>query len=208
MTLHLIQMKRFALIPIFGIVLYVILFFIATFLYTGGHETAHDAKGFSWVHNYWCDLMAVEKFGRYNEAHLIAKAGHIVITASVLVFFLVFPYLFESINRRLRGVQLFGALAMISILFVFTEWHNTSINLMVFFGLIAGILGLVELWQSKKKKTLLGAIICLSANVVGYLMYATNFFIEFLPAFQKVIIVITFIWIIKVCLSIRRKASI
>lgn len=198
-------MKRFALLPIFGIVIYVILFFIAAFLYTGGHESVPNAKGFSWIHNYWCDLMATKKFGRYNEGHLIAKIGHIVITSSVLIFFLVFPYLFESVNRRLRCVQFFGATAMVSIFFVFTASHNLSINLMVFFGLIAGVLGLIELWKSKKNKTLYGAFICLSANVVAYLMYATDFLIEFLPAFQKVVIVITFIWIIWVCLSIFRK---
>ncbi|MFN7116301.1 MAG: hypothetical protein ACK4TA_05840, partial [Saprospiraceae bacterium] len=55
------------LTPLVGIVLFLVLYIVAAFYYPGGSNADHSAKGFSIVHNYWCDLLAIgAKNGQIN----------------------------------------------------------------------------------------------------------------------------------------------
>lgn len=46
------------LIPIAGILLFMVLYVIATFYYPGGSTLKPTHQGFDWINNYWCDLIA------------------------------------------------------------------------------------------------------------------------------------------------------
>ncbi|HEV7621655.1 MAG TPA: hypothetical protein VGO09_07980, partial [Flavisolibacter sp.] len=43
--------------PVFGSFAFIILYIIATIYYPGGSQANNVSKGFSWVHNYWCNLL-------------------------------------------------------------------------------------------------------------------------------------------------------
>src|SRR3954449_6164304 len=54
------QYKRiylWTLLPLFGIILFLLLYFIATLYYPGGAQFDKTTKGFSWTQNYWCNLL-------------------------------------------------------------------------------------------------------------------------------------------------------
>lgn len=52
------NLRRFlAYTPSIGILIFVGLFFYSSIVYPGGSQANLNAVGFSWAHNYWCNLM-------------------------------------------------------------------------------------------------------------------------------------------------------
>jgi hypothetical protein len=52
-----IEGRTWLLVPAAGSVVFALMYFIATLLYPGGSQADKAAIGFSWLHNYWCNLM-------------------------------------------------------------------------------------------------------------------------------------------------------
>ena len=72
--------RIFVLAPLLGALIFIFLYIAATFLYPGGSDFNPLSKGFSWQHNYWCNLLNEEAInGKYNAARPIAIAGMFVL---------------------------------------------------------------------------------------------------------------------------------
>lgn len=68
------------LAPILGVIIFVILYIIATLLYPGGSQIEKNAIGFSWVNNYWCNLLNESATnGQPNSAKPVAMAGMFIL---------------------------------------------------------------------------------------------------------------------------------
>eukprot|EP01041_Mallomonas_annulata_P035984 gene35984-59008_t len=51
-----------------------------------------NAKGFSWVHNFWCNLLNETAInGEKNSARPIALVAMLVLSASLSLFWIIFP---------------------------------------------------------------------------------------------------------------------
>jgi hypothetical protein len=72
------------LAPLFGSIVFVLLYFAATLLYPGGSQVDIDSKGFSWLHNYWCNLLSVTAINKqHNAARPLAITGMVVLTLTL-----------------------------------------------------------------------------------------------------------------------------
>ena len=103
------------LFPIFGCLLFILIYIISAFLYPGGSETDKSAAGFSLKNNYWCNLLHEKAInGQPNTAKPLAITGMFVLCLALCVFWLVFPKKIFAGNYLRLTIQITGTGAMLS----------------------------------------------------------------------------------------------
>jgi hypothetical protein len=102
------------LIPIYGAILFLFLYFISTLYYPGGSQADKNSFGFSWIHNYWCNLLNDNAInGQSNTAQPIALTAMFILCVTLTLFWVQFP-MFTSLNKAYKlTIQISGSLAML-----------------------------------------------------------------------------------------------
>jgi len=185
------------LTPIFGIVLFVMIYIVATLFYPGGSQVDKTSVGFSWINNCWCNLLNANAInGQPNTAKPVAITGMFVLCLTLTFFWFLFC---KTINipRSLKLViQISGTLAMVIAFFLFTNInHDLITNLASILGLIATIgtyIGLYKVrWFGLLKFGLLNILLVIANNYVYY----TKGLIVYLPVIQKITFAAFLTWI-------------
>ena len=92
------------LLPIAGAILFLFFYYIATLNYPGGSQTYKHSKGFSWLHNYWCNLLNENAInGQPNAGRTYAMAGMLLLYLS-LGWFWYFFALYMQLKKSYRIV--------------------------------------------------------------------------------------------------------
>lgn len=189
--------RRYILfLPVFGSIVFVILYITATFYYPGGSQKDKNTLGFSWIHNYWCNLLNGKAMnGQSNPAQPIAAAAMLFLCFSFLVFWIRLPGQLALNKQTSRTIQFSGTLAMLSALLLFTPiHHDLSINVSVFFGLIATTGTLIGLYRQNYSSLFWMGIINIVLIAVNNVLYYSNDWIRFLPLTQKISFALFIIW--------------
>ncbi len=199
-----IQIKdaRF-LAPLFGILLFILLYFIATLFYPGGSQLNKNSNGFSWGQNYWCNLLNENAInGQPNPASPIAIAAMFILCFSLIIFWYQFP-LNSNMNRGLKLViQVSGLISMLTGMFLFTGLHDIIVNLATLAGVIAvggtivGLrkLGLIWLfWMG---------IFNFFLVILNNILYYNDGLLIYLPVVQKITFLFFLLWISLVNISL------
>ena len=177
--------KRF-LLPLYGISIFLLLYFFAAALYPGGSNADCISEGYSLWNNYWCDLMAdYAKNGHDNPARPVAIIAWVILCLSISLFWIYLPGLFpvKSVNHKI--IQCCGTVAMIAAIFSFTKFHDTVINLAGLFGSVTLILAFIEFKKARRFDLLVSGLFCYFLGLVNYFIYTTHLFISKLPVLQK-----------------------
>jgi hypothetical protein len=184
------------LAPLFGSVLFVILYFIATLYYPGGSQFDKNSRGFSWTQNYWCNLLNEHGInGQYNPARPIAFIALIDICLTLSWFWYLFPLLVEFKKRGRRIIQVSGFASMAIGMFIFTSLHDLIINIASLFGLAALTGTLIGLWKLKWIKLFwMGLFILVLIGLNNRLYYGKNLMI-YLPIVQIFTFLYFLVWI-------------
>lgn len=184
------------IVPLAGIILFICLYIIATKVYPGGSQADKNAKGFSWLDNYWCNLLNEYAMnGEPNTARPVAFAGMCVLCISLVTFWIMFPVYAGFTKRGKLTMQLSGSLAMSIGFFLFTNLHDMIINLAMLCGLIA-IAGTFAGLHKLKWRRLIGfGILNLLLVVVNNILYYGDGLLVYLPVVQKVTFLSFLLWI-------------
>lgn len=185
----------FLLTPLFGIFVFVFLYVVATFYYPGGSNIDKTTAGFDWLHNYWCDLTGqFAKNGKTNSARPIALTAMIILCSSLAVFWFYVPWLFRE-NKFNQIIRFAGITSMTVVVFLFTGFHDTIINIAGTFG-IAALTGVfIGLYKNNLLKLFGYGAFCLGLMLFNYFIYETSFLLSLLPIIQKVTFVLFLLWI-------------
>lgn len=178
--------RRF-LLPLYGIGIFLLLYFLAAVLYPGGSNADSVSEGYSLRNNYWCDLMAdYAKNGHDNPARPVAIIAWVILCLSISLFWIYLPGLFpvKSINHKI--IQGGGTIAMSAAIFSFTKFHDTVINLAGLFGSVTLILAFIEFKKAHRYDLLALGLFCYFLGLINYFIYTTHIFISQLPVLQKV----------------------
>lgn len=133
-------------IPLVGIPCFVLLYIIATLYYPGGSQTDPNAIGFSWLHNYWCNLLNHKAInGQVNPAQSIAITAMVLLCISLAVFWYCFPSCTAAKNGHRQVVRYSGSLAMVAASLLGVLEHDWVTNIASLLGVIAVIGTLVIL---------------------------------------------------------------
>jgi hypothetical protein len=198
------QHNIWLLTPVFGTLVFVIIYIAATLLYPGGSEVDKNATGFDWFNNYWCNLLNQYAInGQQNPARPIAITGLLVLSLSLTAFW--FGFSRYSHRSKVPGliIRLSGTIAMIISLLLFTDMdHDLVTNLASGFGLIATLTVLIVLYKMKWYGLLIFGIFNLLLVASNNYLYYHEELIVYLPFVQKVSFAAFLLWIccITICL--------
>lgn len=194
------------LIPVAGFCLFIILYFISATLYPGGSEVDRHAKGFSWLHNYWCDLLqARAENGEQNMARPMAIIAMSVLCISIALFWFLIPPLFTLPSFFKSLIQYSGIGSMAVLVFLKADFHDIIINIAGISGLIAISGTLAGLYKNHSYTLLTLGSICLFLLFVNNYIYYTKHRIEWLAVIQKISFIFFLVWFSLVAIRLFQK---
>lgn len=193
-------------IPLIGIPCFVLLYIIATLYYPGGSQADPHTVGFSWLHNYWCNLLNNEAInGQVNKAQPIAIAAMVVLCISLAVFWYCFPFCTTAKNGHRQVVRYSGTLAMVAASLLGVLEHDWVTNIASLLGVIA-VIGTLVILKKEGWKFLLGyGLVNVLLVGLNNLFYYNTHLIYYLPIIQKITFASFLLWIWLMVYYARRK---
>lgn len=213
MTKHSEIKNTLTLIPTMGTILFMSLYFVATFFYPGGSQIDKNAVGFSWVNNYWCNLLdEIAINGQKNSAQPIALTAMFILCLALIYFWINFPK-YTSIGKGYKyTIQICGTLAMVIGFFLFTKIdHELITNSASLSGLIAMAVTFIGLHKNKWRTLLNFGLLNTALIVANNILYYHKEWIGYLPLVQKITFVTVLLWICSINIKmyrLQRKVSI
>ena len=175
------------LIPLFGMALFVLCYLIAAGLYPGGSWNNPGQLGFSWRHNYLCDLLDTRAVnGMLNTGRHWARVALGLLSLGLVVLWYRLPALARGPVWFRQLLRYSGLAALGTMVFLRADTHELTVYIAGAFGLIALSLLLVGLWRQGLKSLVLFGGWCLGIFVVNYAIYETGRFLQALPLIQKI----------------------
>ena len=172
-----------------GIFIFILLFTAAASLYPGGSYADKAAKGYSWLNNYWCDLLSEDaKNGLPNTARPVAIAGWFVLCISLSIFWYILPERFLITTTHKKIIRYSGVM-------LFTSFHDEVIYLGGVFGFISLTGIFVALYKSKLYHFFYSGIASAFLIIINYWIVLTGKYIALLPLIQKITFAVILCWI-------------
>jgi hypothetical protein len=184
----------FHLAPFIGFLFFILLYIVAASLYPGGSDVDRSSVGFSWLHNYWCELLAGHaQNGEDNVARPVAIGAMFILCTSIGLFWYFASFLFakKSVGRWATRIIGIGSMLMILLLFVA---HDTAINLSGLLGVIAMILTMIGLYRHRAYILLRLGVFCLVLCVLNNYIYHSGMYMYYLPVIQKFTFLMFLLW--------------
>jgi hypothetical protein len=189
------QHRILLLFPIVGFVAFLFFFYLATNYYPGGSQFDRQSLGYSWEHNYWCNLLYKHALnGKFNDARKFAIIAMLCLNASVACFWFIFPNVAKLKPSIRQLIQISGMISMLIATFITSKFHDVIIFLASVFGSVALIGTLFILIKLKWK--ILAYMGLLNFTLVGlnFLFYFNESLISFLPILQKITFITFLFW--------------
>ncbi len=200
--------KLRARVPTAGICIFIAFYFVAAYFYPGGSFTDKTFKGFSWVNNYWCDLlMEKAKNGENNAARPIAITSWIILCFSISIFLYSLPLSFAISAKWKNLIRYGGITTMLVIVFLFTSLHDEVIQAASLLGFIVCIAILTGLYKSGLYGFFSAGLCCLILMSLNYAIMATGIFAQGLPLIQKITLLSVLVWILLINRNLINPAS-
>ena len=198
--------KQYPYFPIVGLLGFLLFFVIATTLYPGGSVNEIASEGYSYFHNFICDLMSLHlEEGVVNDARPIAIIAHLMLSFGMISFFYILPEIFTVQNRNTRTIRFLGMFTMTVFIFMYTDYHDLVVTITGVLGSIALVPFFLELINYENRGLKVLAYTCFILSILVFLSYETKIGFYFTPILQKITFVFDSIWIIWVCLMVASK---
>ena len=191
-----------------GILLFILIYIIASRYYPGGSDYDRFAKGFDWLHNYWCELLAANaKSGEPNAASPIAIGAFIVLDLVLLLCWLQASFLYRRDQFAGRSIIICGIMSCISLAFMSSPSHDLVINIAGGFGLVALVLTMAGLLKRKYYFSFILGLICVFLFFLNTYIYYTRTWFDSLAVVQKISFA-AFLWWYWIVAGIAKPANI
>lgn len=193
-----------ALLPVCGCIIYVILYVFATRYYPGGSQADKNSIGYSWVNNYWCNLLYEKGInGQPNPAKPIAITAMAILCISISLFWIQFPQYTPLNALGKKTIQVCGTLAMVTGFLLFTDInHDLVINVASMLGLIAMVGTFAGLYRNGWKRLFLFGLTNIVMVILNNVFYHTEGLIVYLPVIQKITFLLFLTWISSISIKI------
>ena len=193
-------------IPLLGIPSFVLLYVWASFYYPGGSQADAQSTGFSWVNNYWCNLLNTTAInGQANPAQPIAMTAMVVLCISLAVFWYLFPMISLSKTLSVRITQFTGVAAMGTALLLNSSIdHDLITNLASLMGLVAVVGTLIGLRRLEWNALFWFGAMNLLLVLLNNLLYYNAELIRYLPLVQKISFAAFLVWLFLISMKSRK----
>ena len=127
--------------------LFVLFYLLAASFYPGGSWADLSQVGFSWRHNYLCDLLdTLAVNGDLNPGRYWARAALGVLCAGLLLLWYQLPALMALSPMLRRLLRLSSAAAFGTTVFLSAGTHDLTVRIAGIFGLVARLRVVIGLW--------------------------------------------------------------
>jgi len=186
-------------IPTICVVLFILLFIYCSFLYPGSSQHDINSEGFSWQHNYWCDIMDIQTYDqRDNPARIWGIIATLILCIGTGWLFYQFPSQFGTTNTEKWLVSGFGIASMLVGSLIFTSLHNQVIGITSGLALVAILTMFYVLFRQQEWPLFYyGVFACVVMLANNHIYYSKNG-IEHLPWIQKISFLIVLAWIVMI----------
>lgn len=193
-------------IPLLGIPSFVLLYVWASFYYPGGSQADAQSTGFSWVNNYWCNLLNSTAInGQTNPAQPLAMTAMVVLCISLAVFWYLFPMISLSKTLSVRITQFTGVAAMGTALLLNSSIdHDLITNLASLMGLVAVVGTLIGLRRLEWNALFWFGAMNLLLVLLNNLIYYNAELIRYLPLVQKISFAAFLVWLFLISMKSRK----
>ena len=198
------------LFPAIGIAAYFALFFIAARVYPGGSQTNLRSTGFSWLHNYWCELMNHEAMnGQPNPGAVYAIIAMILAGSAIGLFFYRLPLYLKAAIAHARVIRVSAAITGVSGVMLFGDYHNPALLCFSIATFVTLVIALDILIENGRRLFFAIGLLSLVLTQANNVMYYLRLGIEHLPWFQKIAIATVLIWVavMNACFASEKKAE-
>ena len=200
--------KGILYLPLIGMALFILLYVLSAFLYPGGSWKFQQAEGFSFWHNYLCDLLDEYAInGELNSARYVSRIALGFLCGGLLLLWYHLPNLFDSSNRNQKIMWSSGILALVTTCFLSAGNHDFTVRLAGIFGTLAFILCFIELFRNRFYKLVYFGIACLLIFIVNYYIYESGNYIRALAIIQKITFLSFISWFVWINLLLIKKAG-
>ena len=180
----------------YGILVFFLLHLAAVYYYPGGSQENNQSIGYSWLHNYWCDLMKTQAINlKQNHSSPYAIIGLMALCLSMILFFIQFANKMARDKFWQKLIKTTGILSMVFAMLISNRYHNYMIGVTSLFGLVALIGIIKEIYLSSFNGFKLSGIVVLILLGLNNVLYYTSHF-TYLPLLQKNTFLVALIWVI------------
>jgi hypothetical protein len=192
------------LLPVASVLAFVVLYLAAAWLYPGGSRVDPTSSGFSWVHNYWCDLLDATTYGgQPNPARPVARAAMAILCGGLGVLWMATPRLFRP-RRAVRSwvVRIAGVGCALVTPWVGMGFHDLAVRVAGALGAIAFGTTLTAL-PGESRALRAGGATVLALVAANYFIWETRIGLVFLAPIQKVVFAGFLAWVVVLALRLR-----
>ena len=197
--------NSYSSIVISGLFLFIFLYLTAAYRYPGGWPGNPSGAGFSWLHNYWCNLLNETALnGKPNTGRLPAMGGMLVLGITMLIFWMQLGAVIRSTHpNTAKAMLLSGAVSSVTMLYLPFGFHDGIVNGSSAAGLIAVTLLMHFLYTMRYRGLFIwGLLNVLLVGLNNYLYY-TEDGTGHLPWVQKISFLSFLLWMAVISRSVR-----
>ena len=166
------------------------------------------AKGFSWMHNYWCDLLDTHaENGQQNTARPVAIIAMGVLCISIAIFWYYVPRLFVFKPFIKKIIQYTGIMSIGMLVFLQADFHDLVINTAGILGIIAITGTLIGLYKNHSYILFITGLFCLFLFFLNNYIYYTKNGIGYLAIIQKISFFFFLLWFCLLSIQLFQKKS-
>ncbi|HTD39286.1 MAG TPA: hypothetical protein VK671_01610 [Mucilaginibacter sp.] len=179
-----------------GIIISLVLLYLATLHYPGGSQRNKNSVGYDWVNNYLSNLFGPKAVnGGENTARIWADFGMLFFCSSVGWFFVSFSTRIP-VKSSSRIIRHFGFVAMVFAFLAVTPLHDLAVTISCTSALVAIFYVTVFVFKSKLHLFKILCVVYLISLYTASYSYYTRSFLELLPTLQKVTLGMSVIWVL------------
>lgn len=184
------------LFPALGIAVYFLLFYVAAGLYPGGSQADLRSAGYSWINNYWCELMNHEAMnGQLNPGAGYAIIAMMFAGSAIGVFFYRLPLYCKTTTSKARIIRISAALTGISGVMLFGDFHNPALLCFNLATLVTLVVALIILLENSRKAFFAAGLLSMTLVQINNVMYYLRLGVQHIPWFQKIAISAVLFWV-------------
>jgi len=190
-----------ARVPALCVAAFVLLYAVAAWLYPGGTRAEPDRVGFSFLDNYWCDLLdEVTYGGRQNPARPVALVATLILSGGLATLWWSVPASCPDAPRRAAVARVSGLGSAGVVPFIASSHHDVAIDVAGLLGALAFVAAMSALGDRAGRMLRAVASLALALSVTNYVLWRTRVGLPILPIVQKGAFMAFLGWIVTLAL--------
>jgi hypothetical protein len=197
--------RGLAYAPAVGVVAFFALYATAALLYPGGSYDDRRQRGFSLVHNYFCDLLSpVAVNGEPNAGRLLGLVAMALIVPTLAIFWHSVVALYPLQRAHVVTTRVAGTVSAAATLLLLTPFHDAAVEVGGGFGLVAFVAVLLALPRARHGVLFAGGIAAAAVSTACFFIWRTGIGLFALAGLQKLAFALFLAWVLAASLAAAR----